>query len=115
QFTEEAFRVLLSAPFRVARADRMGLELQGPEVPGGEGLSEATPLGGIQVPPSGRPLVLLADKGSLGGYAKRAQVVAEDLWLLGQAWPGAELVFTSCFNRECKHKPPTLPWKGKTP
>ncbi len=79
----------------MARADRMGVELLGPEVPGGEGLSEATPLGGIQVPPSGKPLVLLADKGSLGGYAKPAVVEGRDLWLLGQVWPGAELVFTS--------------------
>ncbi|SDE70962.1 sensor histidine kinase inhibitor, KipI family [Thermus arciformis] len=95
QYTEEAFRALTSRPFRVARADRMGVELWGPEVPGGEGLSEATPLGGVQVPPSGRPLVLLVDKGSLGGYAKPAQVDPRDLWLLGQAWPGAELFFTS--------------------
>lgn len=115
QFTEEAFGALLSAPFRVARADRMGLELQGPEVPGGEGLSEATPLGGIQVPPSGRPLVLLADKGSLGGYAKRARVAAEDLWLLGQVWPGAELVFTSGLYRDDRYKVPIFPWEGKTP
>nr|WP_279232119.1 5-oxoprolinase subunit PxpB [Thermus albus] len=93
QCSKEALQALLSAPFWVVRADRMGLELQGPEVPGGEGLSEATPLGGIQVPPSGRPLVLLADKGSLGGYAKPARVRAEDLWLLGQAWPGAVLRF----------------------
>jgi allophanate hydrolase subunit 2 len=95
QHTGEAWRALTAGPFRVARADRMGVELLGPEVPGGEGLSEATPLGGIQVPPSGKPLVLLADKGSLGGYAKPAVVEGRDLWLLGQVWPGAELVFTS--------------------
>ncbi|WP_117236899.1 5-oxoprolinase subunit PxpB [Thermus sediminis] len=93
QFGREAFQALLQGPFRVARADRMGLELLGPEVPGGEGLSEPTPLGGVQVPPSGRPLVLLADKGSLGGYAKPARVDPRDLWLLGQAWPGAWVRF----------------------
>jgi len=93
QHTREAFLALLKGPFRVARADRMGLELEGPEVPGGEGLSEPTPLGGVQVPPSGRPLVLLADKGSLGGYAKPALVDPRDLWLLGQAWPGAWVRF----------------------
>lgn len=71
------------------------MELLGPEVPGGEGLSEPTPLGGVQVPPSGRPLVLLADKGSLGGYAKPALVDPRDLWLLGQARPGVEIHFTS--------------------
>ncbi|MFN4073194.1 MAG: 5-oxoprolinase subunit PxpB [Thermus sp.] len=109
QFSWEAFRALLSRPFRVVRADRMGVELLGPEVPGGEGLSEATPLGGIQVPPSGRPLVLLADKGSLGGYAKPARVHPKDLWLLGQAWPGAEVVFTSDLHRDKWHISPVLP------
>ena len=93
QYSQEAFLALLQGAFRVARADRMGLELEGPEVPGGEGLSEPTPLGGVQVPPSGRPLVLLADKGSLGGYAKPALVDPRDLWLLGQAWPGARVRF----------------------
>lgn len=95
QFTKEAFWALRSGVFRVARADRIGLELWGLEVPGGEGLSEPTPLGGVQVPPSGRPLVLLPDKGSLGGYAKPALVDPRDGWLLGQAWPGAEMIFTS--------------------
>ena len=58
-------------------------------------ISEPTPLGGVQVPPSGRPLVLLADKGSLGGYAKPALVDPRDLWLLRQARPGVEIHFTS--------------------
>lgn len=115
QFTEEASRALLAAPFRVARADRMGVELVGPEVPGGEGLSEATPLGGVQVPPSGRPLVLLADKGSLGGYTKPVRVYPEDLWLLGQVWPGGELYFTSPFYREVNYKQtPKLPWEVRS-
>ncbi|MCS6869537.1 MAG: urea amidolyase family protein [Thermus sp.] len=113
QYSPEALAAFLSGSFRVVRADRMGVELQGPEVPGGEGLSEATPLGGIQVPPSGRPLVLLADKGSLGGYSKPLRIHPQDLWRLGQVWPGAELVFTSEGNRENMHKTiPRLPWEG---
>ncbi|MEZ0347825.1 MAG: 5-oxoprolinase subunit PxpB [Thermus sp.] len=106
--SREALEAFLSAPFRVARADRMGVELLGPEVPGGEGLSKATPLGGVQVPPSGRPLVLLADKGSLGGYAMPVRVVPEDLWLLGQVWPGVEIVFTWDQYRDGYHM--KLPW-----
>ncbi|WP_038056804.1 urea amidolyase family protein [Thermus amyloliquefaciens] len=118
EFTEEAWAAFLSGSFRVVRADRMGLELSGPEVPGGEGLSEATPLGGIQVPPSGRPLVLLADKGSLGGYAKPVRVEPRDLWCLGQVAPGAELRFTSSYNRESPHlRANLLPWDaiGESP
>lgn len=112
QFSWEARRALASASFRVVRADRMGVELLGPEVPGGEGLSEATPLGGIQVPPSGRPLVLLVDKGSLGGYAKPARVHPGDLWLFGQVWPGVELAFTCEYHRERQHIVPILAWEG---
>jgi len=104
----EALRAFLSGPFRVARADRMGVEVLGLEVPGGEGLSKATPLGGVQVPPSGRPLILLADKGSLGGYAIPVRVAPEDLWLLGQVWPGAEIRFTYWQNRETYRM--KLPW-----
>ncbi|MGC8905797.1 hypothetical protein, partial [Thermus sp.] len=37
----------------------------------------------------------LADKGSLGGYAKPALVDPRDLWLLGQAWPGVEVRFVA--------------------
>ncbi len=110
QYTPEAWAAFLSGAFRVVRVDRMGVELWGPEVPGGEGLSEATPLGGVQVPPSGRPLVLLADKGSLGGYAKPVRVDPRDLWLLGQAWPGLEIQFTCWFNREDINEIPLLPW-----
>jgi allophanate hydrolase subunit 2 len=89
----EAFAALTAEPFRVRFGDRMGLQLDGPEVPGGELLSEPTPLGGIQIPPGGRPLVLLHDRGSIGGYVKPAIVVPGDLPKLAQLRAGEAVRF----------------------
>ncbi|MGQ9735422.1 MAG: 5-oxoprolinase subunit PxpB [Thermaceae bacterium] len=93
QYTKEALRALASSPFTLIGGDRMGLRLEGPEVPGGEVRSEATPLGGVQVPPSGEVILLLNDKGSLGGYAKPALVHPKDLWLLAQMRVGERVTF----------------------
>lgn len=51
QFTEEAWKALLSGPFRVVRADRMGVELQGLEVPGGGRAFRGHAPGGHPGPP----------------------------------------------------------------
>jgi biotin carboxyl carrier protein len=52
------------------------------------------PIGGVQVPPDGRPIVLLNDRGTIGGYPVLATVVTADVWRLGQARPGDALRFT---------------------
>ncbi len=49
--------------------------------------------GVIQVPPSGQPIVQLADANVSGGYPKIATVIAPDLWRLGQAPLGSPLRF----------------------
>lgn len=71
----------------------VGVRLSGAAVPGGEGLSEAVPLGSVQVPPSGDPILLLADRGTIGGYEKPALVHPGDLWRAGQLRPGDVLRF----------------------
>lgn len=88
-----AIAALTRRPFRVRFADRMGLQLDGPAVPGGELLSEATPLGAVQITTGGRPLVLLHDRGSIGGYAKPAVVVPQDLPRAAQLRPGRTVRF----------------------
>ncbi|WP_412030385.1 5-oxoprolinase subunit PxpB [Deinococcus yunweiensis] len=88
QASEEALRALDGASFRVTGADRMGLRLGGPRVPGGQVISEGTPLGAVQVTPAGEPIVLLADRGRLGGYTKPAVVHPLDLPLAAQVRPG---------------------------
>jgi biotin-dependent carboxylase-like uncharacterized protein len=55
--------------------------------------SEGMPVGAIQVPPSGQPVVFLADHPITGGYPVVATIIDRDLDLIGQARPGQRLVF----------------------
>lgn len=93
QASPEALRALGRAPFRVMGSDRMGLRLGGPEVPGGQVTSEGTPPGAVQVTPAGEPILLLADRGRIGGYHKPAIVHPEDLPLAAQLRPGQAVSF----------------------
>jgi biotin-dependent carboxylase-like uncharacterized protein len=72
-------------------SDRIGLRLDGPpleRVREGELPSEGMVLGAIQVPPSGRPIVFLADHPPTGGYPVVGVVHPDDLWQCAQARPG---------------------------
>lgn len=95
QVNEAALAVLTRAPFRVKHADRMGLQLDGEKVPGGGVLSEANQLGAVQVSAGGRPLLLLNDRGTVGGYQKPAVVHPDDLPRAGQLRAGDWLRFVS--------------------
>ncbi|MET0456559.1 MAG: biotin-dependent carboxyltransferase family protein [Mycobacterium sp.] len=55
--------------------------------------TEGMPLGAIQVPPSGEPVVFLADHPITGGYPVVATVVDRDLDLIAQARPGQHIIF----------------------
>ena len=98
QANREALFALCRGSFEVSAADRVGVRLSGPPVPGGEVTSEAVPLGAVQVPPAGEPIILLADRGTLGGYQKPAVVDPRDLPLLGQVVVGdrVRFVLDSC-------------------
>lgn len=96
-FTDAAWAAFLGAEFSVSReADRMGLRLDGPRLARTRGtdiISDAVTPGAIQVPGDGRPIVLLADCQTVGGYPKIATVIAADLPRLGHALPGQVLRF----------------------
>ncbi|MDR2211640.1 MAG: biotin-dependent carboxyltransferase family protein [Spirochaetaceae bacterium] len=75
-------------------SDRMGVRLEGPGIvsAGGTGIvSDGIALGAVQVPGSGKPIVLLNDRQTTGGYAKIGALITRDLWLLAQA-PGGSAV-----------------------
>ena len=55
--------------------------------------SEGMPSGAVQVPPSGQPVVFLADHPITGGYPVVATVLGSDLSALGQARPGQVVIF----------------------
>jgi biotin-dependent carboxylase-like uncharacterized protein len=96
-FTDAAWEQFLSAGFSVSReADRMGLRLDGPRLEhthGADIISDAVTPGAIQVPGDGRPIILLADCQTVGGYPKIATVISADLPRLGHALPGQVLRF----------------------
>lgn len=77
------------------QSDRAGIRLDGPAVPRREKemLSDAMLPGAIQIPPDGKPIVILADGPTTGGYPKIGVVVSVDLPLLGQARPGTRVRF----------------------
>jgi antagonist of KipI len=99
RFAENAKLTFLRSPYRVTpNSNRVGLTLEGPRLEALESLeclSDPSPLGAIQVPPEGVPLILLIDRGSVGGYAKIGTVVSYDCWRLGQVAPGASVTFES--------------------
>jgi biotin-dependent carboxylase-like uncharacterized protein len=98
-FTEKGIATLLGSDYSVsADSDRMGCRLDGPpveHVSGADIVSDGTPLGAVQVPADGQPIILLADRGTAGGYAKVATVIGPDVSRLGQAMPGDTLTFKS--------------------
>ncbi len=77
-----------------ADSNRIGLRLSGPRLErrAGEVPSEGIVLGAVQVPPSGQPVVFLADHPTTGGYPVVAVVDEDDLDLCAQLRPGDRVV-----------------------
>lgn len=95
-FADDAFATLLRETYQVgAMSDRMGTRLEGPGLTAGarEMTSQPVVAGSIQVPPDGGPIILLAERQTLGGYPQIAHVISADLPALGRAWPGTPLRF----------------------
>ena len=103
-FTPTALEGVYRDTFRVSpRSNRMGYRLEGAPIAHlgeGEPVSEPVPMGAIQVPPAGEPILLMADRQTVGGYPKVATVISADLPLAGQLAPGDLLVFRACTRRE---------------
>ncbi len=79
-------------------SDRMGCRIAGPTLAGIEErmagmVSQPVSSGTVQVPPSGQPIILLADHPTTGGYPRIGHVASIDLPALGQARPGDTLQF----------------------
>ncbi|MBT9154259.1 MAG: KipI antagonist [Firmicutes bacterium] len=96
-FTREAVLELEQGEYAVsAESDRMAYRLQGRPLlrqTKADIVSDGVAPGSIQVPLSGQPIVMLADRQTIGGYPKIATVIGADLPLLGQLRPGDKLKF----------------------
>ena len=73
----------------------MGLRLRGPALDRHTGhmLTEGVPLGAIQVPPDGQPIILFVEHQTTGGYPKIANVISADFHAVGQLRPRDQVRF----------------------
>ena len=104
RFGAEAVKALQAAPYSIdAESDRMGFRLRGRQlhhVAGSDIISDPTPAGTVQVPGSGQPILLMADRQTSGGYPRIATVISADIGIAGQLAPGDQLLFRSCTEAE---------------
>ncbi|NJE77004.1 biotin-dependent carboxyltransferase family protein [Thermococcus sp. ES12] len=106
-FTEMGIETFLSEAYTVTpESDRMGYRLDGPVIEhsekGADIVTDAVPLGAVQVPASGKPIIMLRDAQTTGGYAKIAVVVTPDLPLVAQSRPGERLRFEAVSVEEAQ-------------
>ena len=91
-FTKEGLETFLASPYTVTNeTDRMGCRLNGPVIrhrEDGNILSDGMVTGAVQVPTSGQPIIMLAERQTVGGYTKIAAVISADLPLIGQCKAG---------------------------
>jgi len=98
-FTPAGIENFLGGEYVVTKeADRMGIRFDGPRIEHAKGwdiISDGIAYGAIQVPGAGLPIVLLADRQTLGGYPKIACVASADLPRLGRLLPGQTVRFAA--------------------
>ena len=91
-FTEEGLAAFLGTPYTVSKEfDRMGCRLEGTPIrhkTDGNIISDGIVNGAIQVPTTGQPIIMLAERQATGGYTKIATVISADLPVIGQCCPG---------------------------
>ncbi len=96
-FTDHGIKTFLNSTYTVTNeSDRMGCKLSGEKIEYKNTvdiISDGIVFGSIQIPRTGNPIIMLADRQTTGGYAKIATVISVDLPLLAQARPGTKVHF----------------------
>jgi antagonist of KipI len=100
-FAPSALEALQRTRYTISpQSDRMGYRLAGGapvrSAISGDMTSDAAFMGGVQLPPSGDPILLMADRQTSGGYPQLAVVITADLPLAGQLGPGDWVEFDVC-------------------
>ncbi len=82
-FSKQGLRTFLTQEYTVTSDfDRMGCRLEGPFIApknGSDIISDGIAFGSVQVPSHGKPIILLSDRQTTGGYAKIATVASVDI------------------------------------
>lgn len=99
-FTQKGLNTFLTTRYKVAsKSDRMAIYAEAQSniehIKTADIISEPNVFGSIQVPKDGFPIILMAGKGSTGGYTTIACVIENDLYLLAQAKIGTSFCFES--------------------
>ena len=96
-FSDAGIQTFYSQAFTTTtKSDRMGYRLEGPEIEtkhGSDIISDGIAFGAVQVPSHGRPIIMLADRQTTGGYAKIGTVATVDIPKLVQRPPGSKIRF----------------------
>ena len=96
-FTSVGLKTFLSQVYTVTvEFDRMGCRLDGPVIEhkaAADIISDGVAMGAIQVPSAGKPIIMLADRQTTGGYTKIANVITADFRILGQLKAGDKVRF----------------------
>ena len=96
-FTEAGIQTFLSQVYTVTpEFDRMGCRLEGEVIAhkdGGDIISDGIAFGAIQVPSAGKPIIMLGDRQTTGGYTKIANVISVDFRILAQLKAGDKVRF----------------------
>jgi len=96
-FSDSTWAAFTSKMFTVSEVfSRMGIRLKGNPIhssKGNEILTEGIPLGAIQVPGGGEPIISFVEHQTTGGYPKIANVISSDLCKVGQLKPGDKFQF----------------------
>jgi biotin-dependent carboxylase-like uncharacterized protein len=104
RFAPEGLETLLGATWKVTTLnDRMGYRLDGPTVrllDGADIVTDAVIPGAVQVSGDGKPMVLMVDCQTTGGYAKPFTVIGPDLRRIAQARAGDAVRFVRCTQEE---------------
>jgi biotin-dependent carboxylase-like uncharacterized protein len=107
QFASDATDLFLNQAYKVTHEQsRMGYRLDGDLsiVAARSGYSVPIPLGGIQVPPSGQPIVLMRDHQSLGGYPMLGTLTRKSLGQLAQRRAGRMVSFRAISREIAVHE-----------
>jgi len=112
-FSAAGLDAFLSGTYTVTKeADRMGFRLEGPAIAhnekGADIASDGIAPGAIQVPAAGQPIILLADRETIGGYTKIAAVISADLPRVCRLLPGKTLQFAAVSVAEAEAARRTL-------
>lgn len=107
-FSRQGIETFLNEEYTISsECDRMGYRLEGEYIAhnehGADIISDGIAFGAIQVPQHGKPIIMLADRQTTGGYTKIATVISVDIPKLVQRKEGQKIKFKKVTIEEAQN------------